>query len=39
MEILILSGIVCLAAWAYSRGKRTGSKKAYHVGRRHGRRR
>jgi hypothetical protein len=40
MEFLILAAIVCgIAAWAYSSGKRIGSRKGFNVGRDRGRRR
>ncbi|MHC4407095.1 MAG: hypothetical protein ACYTG0_46375 [Planctomycetota bacterium] len=40
MDILVLLGaLVVIGVWAYRFGKRVGSRKAYGVGLRHGRRR
>jgi len=40
MNELIICGIVLLVgSWLFKCGKREGSRKGYHVGRRHGRRR
>lgn len=40
MELIILAGLVTgLGVWAYRSGKRTGSRKSYHAGRQHRRRR
>lgn len=40
MEALVLIAILCgLAYWAFRAGKTVGSKKGYHVGRRHERKR
>ena len=39
IETLIVLGVLLgLGAWLYAAGKRTGSRKAYGVGRDHGRR-
>ena len=38
-EVLGLAVLVGIGAWIYKKGKREGSRKAYHVGRKHRRRR
>jgi hypothetical protein len=37
--VIVLAIAAVIANWAYNSGKRTGSQKAYHVGRKHGQRR
>ena len=38
-EVFGLAVITAIGVWVYRTGKRDGSRKAYHVGRQHGRRR
>ena len=35
MELIVLAGLIGLGVWLYRSGKRTGSRKGYHAGRRH----
>jgi hypothetical protein len=37
--VIVIVVVILIACWAYENGKKTGSKKGFHVGRERGRRR